>query len=57
MLIRDGKIDRRALERSRVEESDIMVSARQLQGLENLDQVKHAVLEADSGITVIPKKR
>lgn len=57
VLIRDGKIDRRALERSRVEESDILVSARHSQGLENIDDVKHAVLETDSGISVIPKKR
>lgn len=57
VLIRDGKVDRRALERARVEESDILVSARQSQGLENIAEVKHAVLETDSGISVIPKKR
>ena len=57
VLIRDGKIDRRALNRARVEESDIMVSARQSQGLENVEEIKHAVLETDSGISVIPKKR
>jgi uncharacterized membrane protein YcaP (DUF421 family) len=57
VLIRDGEIDRRALERSRVEETDILVSARQIHGLESLDQVKHAVLETDSGISVIPKER
>lgn len=27
-----------------------------LQGLENVDQVKHAVLETDSGISVVPRK-
>ncbi len=57
VLIRDGDVDRRALKRSRVEETDILVSARQIHGLENLDQVKHAVLETDSGISVIPKER
>lgn len=56
VLIRDGEIDCRALKRSRVEETDILVSARQTHGLENLDQVKHAVLETDSGISVIPKQ-
>ena len=57
VLIRDGEIDRRALKRSRVEETDILVSARQIHGLENLDQVKHAVLETDSGISIVPKER
>ena len=57
VLVRDGKVDARALDRARVEESDILVAARQKQGLENLAEVKHAVLENDSGISVIPKKR
>lgn len=57
VLVRDGKVDRRALKGARVEESDIMVAARQKEGLESMSQVKHAVLETDSGISVIPKKR
>lgn len=57
VLIRDGKIDRRALQRARVDEADILVAARHSQGLENLSDVKHAVLETDSGISVIPKER
>lgn len=57
VLIRNGKVDQHALDRARVEMSDILVSARQNHGLENADQVKHAVLETDSGISVIPKER
>jgi len=57
VLIRDGKVDQRALDRSRVDVDDILVSARQNQGLESVDDIKHAVLETDSGISVIPKKR
>ena len=57
VLIRDGKIDQHALKRARVEMSDILVSARRNQGLENAGQVKHAVLETDSGISIIPKDR
>lgn len=56
VLIRDGKIDRHALRRSRVEVSDVLSSARRKQGLENVDQVKHAVLETDSGISIVPRK-
>lgn len=57
VLIRDGKVDQHALDRARVDMSDILVSARHNQGLENADQVKHAVLETDSGISIIPKER
>lgn len=57
VLIRDGEIDRRALHRSRMEESDILVSARQKQGVEKMSDIKHAVLEVDSGISVVPKKQ
>lgn len=56
VLIRNGVVDRRALQRSRVEEEDIMMSARQSQGLENMGDIKHAVLEVDSGISIVPKK-
>ena len=57
VLIRDGKLDRHALKRSRMDEDDIMVSARQTQGLEKMSDIKHAVLEVDSGISVVPKKQ
>lgn len=57
VLVRNGKVDRHALRRTRLEESDIMVSARQKQGIGSMDEVEHAVLETDSGISVIPKKR
>lgn len=56
VLVRDGKLDRHALERARLDEADIMTAARQQQGLENMGEVKHAVLETDSGISVVPRK-
>lgn len=56
LLICDGKIDRRALGKTRIDVSDIMVAARSQHGLERLEQVKHAILEADAGISVIPKQ-
>lgn len=57
VIIRDGKLDRHALDRARLDEDDIMVAARQAHGLERMDQIKHAVLESDSGISVVPKQR
>lgn len=55
-LIHDGQIDHRALKKSRTDPSDVMFAARSQHGLERLDQVKHAILENDSGISIIPRK-
>lgn len=57
VLLRDGKLDHHALRRARVGEGDILVAARQKQGLANLEEIEHAVLETDSGISVIPRKK
>ncbi|RVH06358.1 DUF421 domain-containing protein [Sinorhizobium meliloti] len=55
VLIADGKVDERALKRARVNIEDILVAAREQQGLARLDQIKFAVLEADGGISIIPR--
>jgi uncharacterized membrane protein YcaP (DUF421 family) len=57
VLIHEGKVDERALKRSRVDIQDVLTAARTRQGLESLDEIKHAVLETDSGISIIPWKR
>ena len=33
---------------------DILESARKLQGLERMDQIKFAILEANGDITIVP---
>ncbi len=38
------------------EPSEVMEKARQLQGLERLDQIKYAVLERSGGISIVPKQ-
>ncbi len=35
---------------------DILEAARELQGLERMEQIKYAVLERSGGITIIPKQ-
>nr|WP_246750574.1 YetF domain-containing protein [Martelella lutilitoris] len=55
VLISDGRPDLRALKRSRVSLEDVLATARQLHGLERLDQIKSAVLEADGGVSIIPR--
>jgi uncharacterized membrane protein YcaP (DUF421 family) len=56
ILVTEGKADERALKRSRIDVDDIMQAAREKQGLERLDQIKFAVLEAGGEITIVPKQ-
>jgi uncharacterized membrane protein YcaP (DUF421 family) len=57
IILDDGKVLHDRLKKVRVDESDIMESARELQGLERLDQIKYAILEKDGKITIIPKEQ
>lgn len=54
ILVEEGKVHESRLNESQVDVDDIMAAARELQGLERLDQIKYAVLERHGGITVIP---
>jgi uncharacterized membrane protein YcaP (DUF421 family) len=56
MLICDGVIDQRALRKSRVDEEDILAAARTTHGIDRLEQIRHAILESDSGISIIPRE-
>jgi len=56
LLVENGKLLRDRLKKERVDESDIMSAARELQGLERLDQVRYAVLERNGGITIVPRQ-
>jgi len=42
------------MQRSHVDESDILAAARERHGLERMDQIKYAVLERSGGISIIP---
>lgn len=55
VLMSHGVPDERALRRARVSLNDIVVAARQQHGLERLEQVKYAILEADGAISIVPK--
>ncbi len=55
ILVDGGKVLKDRLDRSRVSEDDILTAARQLHGLERLEQVKYAVLERSGGISIVPK--
>jgi uncharacterized membrane protein YcaP (DUF421 family) len=55
ILLKDGKPIEDRMKKSRVDAYDILSSARELQGLERLDQIKYAILEKDGQISIIPK--
>ena len=42
------------LQKSRVDVSDVLSAARQLHGLERMEQIKYAVLERSGHISIIP---
>ena len=55
VLVEDGRLLEDRLKKARVGLDDILERARELQGLERLDQIKYAVLERSGSITVVPK--
>lgn len=56
ILVEYGRPWRAHMKKARVSEEDIMESARELQGLERMDQIKFAGLEVGGRITVILAK-
>ncbi len=55
ILVDNGKLLRTVMDKEHVSEDDILTSARTKHGLENLDQVKYAVMETSGGISIVPK--
>lgn len=56
VIVEDGRPIKDRLDKARVDESDVLTAARELQGLERMDQIKYAVLERSGGISIIPKQ-
>jgi len=56
VIVEEGKLLKDRMGKARIDEADILARARELQGLERLDQVKYAILERSGGITIIPKE-
>jgi uncharacterized membrane protein YcaP (DUF421 family) len=56
LLVEHGRTLEEVMRKERVDEEDILASARRTQGLERLEQVKYAVLERDGTITVVPER-
>jgi len=55
VIVDNGKLLWDRLRRARIDEQEILVAARELHGLERLDQIKYAVLERSGGISIVPQ--
>ncbi|MEH2243844.1 DUF421 domain-containing protein [Nostoc sp.] len=56
VIVEEGRPLKDRMAKARVDEDDILTAARELQGLERMDQIKYAVLERSGGISIIPKQ-
>ena len=54
VLVDHGKALENYMKKTHVTDGEILQSARELQGLERMDQIKYAVLEPNGGISIIP---
>ena len=54
ILVENGTLMGARLRRARITEENILESARKLHGLERIDQIKFAILEATGVITIVP---
>jgi uncharacterized membrane protein YcaP (DUF421 family) len=55
VIVDNGKPLTKRMEKSKVDEEDVLEAARELHGLERMSQIKYAVLERDGTISIIPK--
>lgn len=57
VLVDRGRPVQELMRKTRVDEEDILFSAREKHGLERMEQIKYAVLETNGGISIIPKSQ
>jgi uncharacterized membrane protein YcaP (DUF421 family) len=57
VIVENGRPLRERMDKARIDESDVLTAARELQGLERMDQIKYAVLERSGGISIIPQSQ
>lgn len=57
VILKHGEPLEDRMKKARLDKSDILMAAREHQGLERLDQIKYAILEQSGGITIVPERR
>ena len=56
VIVENGRPLKHLMDKARIDEDDIMATARKSQGIERMDQIKYAVLESSGGISIIPQR-
>ena len=56
IIVEYGRVLDWRIQKSRIDQDDILQAARTTQGLERLDQIKFAILEKDGKISIIPNR-
>jgi uncharacterized membrane protein YcaP (DUF421 family) len=54
LIVNDGKPLKKRMNKTKVDEEDVMQAARLNFGLEKMEEIKYAILEKDGTITIIP---
>lgn len=57
LIVRDGQVLHDRLDKERIDEDDILTAARLTHGIDRLTEIRHAILERDGGISIIPRQR
>ena len=57
IVVENGKPIKDRMKEARIDDDDVLEAARELQGIERMDQIKYAVLEKNGTITIIPKTK
>ena len=55
LIVQDGKPLKDRMYEARVDEDDVLDAARENCGLERMEQIRHAILERDGQISIIPR--
>ena len=56
IIVENGRPLQERMDKVRVDVEDVLTAARELHGLERMEQIKYAVLERNGGITIVPKR-
>ena len=56
IIVENGQPLTERLRKSRMDEHDVLAAARRLRGLERMEQIKYAILEANGDVTIIPRE-
>jgi uncharacterized membrane protein YcaP (DUF421 family) len=56
IILENGEPLSERMDKARVGLGDILMKAREMHGLERLDQIKYAVLERNGGISIVPNE-